>query len=205
MASRVVRETHSDVGNYFTAVELLIHGWERQENPQNFKTGGKAIPILLSSKGSGVFDSFMQWSHTVLTWSEFLQETTENGTATRAQMVSLGLGAGHACNPHALWQKTTKLLQDSPSRPGSYFFICTEQCTHCTVHTLRSVQHTYTCMFPTSRDTPLPFSAVQLPFLAFTANTEFIHRAPHCCCGTEEENLSWSSCPSYWRFGGMLW
>lgn len=126
MASRVVREAHSDAENYFTAVELSIHGWDRQTNPQNFKTDGKAIPILFSSKGSGVFDSLMQWSHTVLIWRQFLQETTKNGTATRAQMVSLGSGAGHAYNPHALWKKTTKLLQDSPSRPGSYFFICTE-------------------------------------------------------------------------------
>lgn len=50
MASRVVGEAHSDVGNYFTAVELLIHGWERQENLQNFKTDGKAIPIYWAAK-----------------------------------------------------------------------------------------------------------------------------------------------------------
>lgn len=68
-----------------------------------------------------------------------------------------------------------------------------------------SIQHTYTSTFPIPRDTYISFSAVQLPFLAFAANTEFIHRAPHCCCGTEEKNLSWSSCPFYWRCRGMLW
>lgn len=45
MASRVVGEAHSDVGSDFTAVKLLIHGQERQENPQTFKTDGKAILI----------------------------------------------------------------------------------------------------------------------------------------------------------------
>lgn len=110
-------------------------------------------------------------------------------------MVSLGLGGGYACKPHALWQKTTLLLQDSPSRPGSFSYWVSAH----------SIQHTYTSTFPIPRDTYISFSAVQLPFLAFAANTEFIHRAPHCCCGTEEKNLSWSSCPFYWRCGGMLW
>lgn len=50
MASRVVGEAHSDVGSDFTAVKLLIHGQERQENPQTFKTDGKAILIHWAAK-----------------------------------------------------------------------------------------------------------------------------------------------------------
>lgn len=51
MAPRVVEEAYSDVGNYSTAVELLIRGWERQENPlQTFKTDGKAIPSYSAAK-----------------------------------------------------------------------------------------------------------------------------------------------------------
>lgn len=38
------------VGNYSTTAELLIRGWERQENPQNFKTEGKAIPVYSAAK-----------------------------------------------------------------------------------------------------------------------------------------------------------
>lgn len=79
-----------------------------------------------------------------------------------------------------------------------FFFVCAEhQPTVFSAHT--------PIKFLTSRDTYSPFSTAKLPFLAFTANAEFIHRAPRCCCGTEEGNLTEISCPCCWRFEGMPW
>lgn len=50
---------------------------------------------------------------------------------------SLRLGVGHAHKPDAPWQKTTWILHNSQTRPGSFFPMCTEhQHTVFSTHTL---------------------------------------------------------------------